>query len=414
VALRWFTRCLLAMALASAVLACSDPDATPPGPTCSPDGTPIHLSSRLDDDDGDGNPADEDFPDINDEDDDIADHAWARDANGTWHLFFQNEGLAGPNAIEHYTTRDLQTLEYVGVALQPSEAGWDSGGLWAPHVVQVGSTWFLFYTGVSGKAAQAHQRIGIATSTDLTHWTRVASTVPVPGDGCVYECRESWTTWGSGADYADQCRDPFVLWDADHERWTLFATARSTNGFGVVTVATATDLQHWSGTGYIDASRRLDSGIEAQRTGGEAENPFIMQHDGTWFLLFTDWRDPEDMWPQKAPRTIVQYATSSTLRATPDGSPHWIYRGYTPDPGVNAIEVQRLGEIWLMSQSISNESSGVPELRRTLRLMCVSWVGESGFTTVPFHCCDAEDVAASSPARLPTATTSTRHASPGL
>jgi hypothetical protein len=399
---RQFSLHLLAVACAGLLLGCSDSDPTVDLPRCLPDAAPIHLASRFDDDDGDGNPWDEDFPTINDEDDDIADHAWARDAQGTWHLFFQNEGLSGQQHIEHYTSRDLQSLQYVGVALRTSDTGWDSRGLWAPHVVQVGSTWYLFYTGVSGEAARSQQRIGVATSTDLVQWTRVASTVPVPGDGCIYECREGWTTWGTGTDYADQCRDPFVLWDAERERWSLFATARSTNGFGVVTVATSTDLLHWTGSGYIDASRRIETGIEAQRTGGEAENPFVMQHEGMNFLLFTDWRDPEDAFPQKSPRTIVQYATSSTLDATPDGSPHWVYRGYTPDPGVNAIEVQRLGNLWLMSQSISNEASGVPELRRTLRLMCVSWPTPTSFSTVPYHCCDAETVEGSSQTQTPT------------
>ena len=123
----------------------------------------------------------------------------------------------------------------------------------------------------------------------------------------------------------------------------MSSTAIPKTTLPVITVATSPDLQQWSGQGYIDASRRLTHGVAAQVTGGEAENPFVMERDGTYYLLFTDWRDPEDDITFKTPRTIVQYATSSTLVATADGSPHWSYRGYTPDPGVNAIEVQRFG-----------------------------------------------------------------------
>jgi len=375
--------------------ACADPESNAQKLACSPDGEPVYLASRYDDDDGDGNPLDEDFPAINDEDDDIADHAWARDDDGVFHLYFQNEGLSGRHDIEHYTTRDLLTLEYVGVALSADPSGWDSQGVWAPHVVRMGDTWYMFYTGVNGLTAQSQQRIGLAVSPDLRNWTRVASQLPVNGDGAVFDCQDSWTTWGSGINYDDQCRDPFVVWDAAQQLWVLFATARSLNGFAVITVATSADLIDWRGQGYIDASRRLANGIAGQVTGGEAENPFVMERNGTYYLLFTDWRDPEDDITFKAPRTIVQYATSSTLVATPDGSPNWTYRGYTPDPGVNAIEVQRYApDIWLMSQSISNEASGVLEgQRRTLRLMCIEWLDGFRFTTQPFHCTDTRSTA---------------------
>ena len=158
----------------------------------------------------------------------------------------------------------------------------------------------------------------------------------------------------------------------------MFATARSTNQFGVVIVAYATELTDWIGAGFIDATRRLASGVGGQPTGGQAENPFVMSNEGTHYLLFTDWQDPEDSLSVVAPRTMVQYATSSGLTADSLGSPGWSYRGYTPDPGVNAIEVQRLDAgwdgIWLMSQSISNKYSGYSKAyRRQLRLKCVSF-----------------------------------------
>jgi hypothetical protein len=172
----------------------------------------------------------------------------------------------------------------------------------------------------------------------------------------------------------------------------LFATARSPNQFGVVTVAVSDDLVEWVGAGFIDATRRLAGGVGGQPTGGQAENPFVVSRAGVNYLLFTDWEDPEDSLTVAQPRTIAQYATSTSLEVDSLGSTAWIYRGYIPDPGVNAIEVFRMGiDTWIMSQSLSNSHSGyVKPIRRQLRLRCVQWgddftfaTSNVGFATVP-------------------------------
>jgi hypothetical protein len=208
------------------------------------------------------------------------------------------------------------------------------------------------------------------------------------GDGCVYECKECWTTWGQPAgSYNQQCRDPFVLWDANAGRWVLFATAKSTNDYGVVTVAYANDLTLWSGAGYLDATRRLSSGRAGQTTGGQAENACVVSHGGTYTLLFTDWLDPEDDCAVASPRAIVQCATSPTLFADSSGSRNWSYGGYTPDPGVNAIEVQvQPPNLWLMSQSVSNQNCpDHPAHRRELRLRRMLWKADGSFGTEPWR-----------------------------
>jgi hypothetical protein len=359
---------------------------------CDKSAGPIFLMSKTDDEDGDGNPLDEDFPAINDEDDDIADHTWIKDGTGVHHLFFHTEDHGSGSYIEHYTSTDLQSLDYVGPALRTNPGGWDSHGLWAPHIIKSGNTYFMFYTGIDGHGNDPYtkQRIGMATSTDLMSWTRypVNNCPGTSGDGCIYECNECWTTWGGPAgSYNQQCRDPFVIWDSANHIWVMFATAKSRNLFGVVTVANSTNLTDWTGAGFINVTRRLATGIGGQTTGGQSENPHVMSYNGTHYLLFTDWQDPEDSVSVDDPRTITQYATSSTLSADSSGSINWIYRGYIPDPGVNAIEVLRIGDIWIMSQSLSNERSGYWDRRRQLRLKCVIWGDDFTFDTsnLKFH-----------------------------
>lgn len=373
------------------VVSCGNESPDDPGTACcSSSFSPIFVESKLDDDDGDGNPADENFPAINDEDDDIADHAWIQDRFGIYHLFFQNEGHAGGNEIEHYTSTDLRSFEYVGLALARNPGAWDADALWSPHVVQKGTTYFMFYTGTAGRGATAKQRLGLATSEDLVTWTRhpVNHCPGTAGDGCIYECDESWTTWGGEpGSYNQQCRDPFVIWDAAQQRWVLFATTKSPSGSGVVTVAYSGDLVRWSGAGYVDATRRLPGGVGGQPTGGQAENPSVASHAGNHYLLFTDWLDPEDPETTPNPRTIVQYATSASLTADSSGSSQWSYNGYIPDPGVNAIELQMIvGSTWVMSQSISNENTADHDLhRRDLRLKCIVWGDGLDFETANFN-----------------------------
>jgi hypothetical protein len=162
----------------------------------------------------------------------------------------------------------------------------------------------------------------------------------------------------------------------------MFLTSKGLDDHGFVTVAYSHDLIDWTGVGFIEATGRIETGILGQPTGGQAENPFVISRDGTYLLLFTDWQDQEDSLTTIDPRTITQYATSSSLDADTLGSPCWTYRGYIPDPGVNAIEVLHPGgDTWIMSQSISNERSGYWPLRRNLRLRCIIWENSFDFRT---------------------------------
>lgn len=325
---------------------------------------------------------------------DIADHAWV-EAAGVYHLFHHAGGTS--QHIFHLTTTDMESVSLAssGAVLSPTEGAWDSHGIWAPSIVEADGVYFMFYTGTTGPGQdpQAIQRIGVATSTDLVQWDKYPTTdcPGVAGDGCVYDCNATWTAWGNGGDYDAQCRDPFVLWDAEQARWVMFVTVRLDVPGSLsegISVATSTDLVHWTGAGYIAATKRLSSaegGVLGQRWGGAAENAFVTTFDRLYYLTFTDWHDEEPSNPDCADFScsMVQYVTSRSLDATPDGSPQWEYRGYTPDAGVNAVEiVVREGDTWLQTQSIANLNSGDwEEHRRDLRLKRMVWLADGSFAT---------------------------------
>lgn len=325
---------------------------------------------------------------------DIADHAWIKDDNGVWHLFFQDT-VAGNHRIEHHTTTDFTNFTFVGYALAPTSGNFDSYGIWAPNVIKnpANGLYYMFYAGVTGAGNNPNgdQRIGVATSSDLTTWTKVADpgTCSAPGgNGCVYECTNAWTTWGDNGAYDEQCRDPFVIWDSANSRWVMFATVRfDATATGCVStaqginVATSTNLTTWTSLGYIKATCRFNSGSGAQATGGISENPFVTAYGSTYYLWFNDYNDPEDTAGTPSARTRQQYATSTTLTADASGSTNWTYRGYTPNPGVNATEIlQPQPDVWVMSQSMSNGNIGSQWSNRDLIWHRVVWGNNFTFT----------------------------------
>ncbi|PWB38481.1 MAG: hypothetical protein C3F02_03955 [Parcubacteria group bacterium] len=347
---------------------------------CNPNSLPTFLESKVDPD----------------SDDDIADHAWIQDDSGLYHLFFQNEDQGYGDYIEHYTATDLQSLTYVGPALMQNPAGWDSYGLWAPYVIKnpAGSLYYMFYSGVTagGSDPDAEQRIGVATSPDLTTWTKypLNNCLGTAGDGCVYDCNESWTRWGSGEPYDNQCRDPFVIRDEVNNRWLMFMTVNSNIGLPagqMISVAQSPDLINWAGAGYILATKKLyadQGGVGLQLTGHVAENPFVTEYNNNFYLFFTDYTDQEDYYNIPNPRTEIQYLSSPDLSVDDQGSLNWAYRGSIPDPGVNASEiVVPYGDTWIMSQSIAaNPYSGDwPTHTRDLRLKRMIWNDDGTFTT---------------------------------
>ncbi|MFC1663482.1 Ig-like domain-containing protein [Patescibacteria group bacterium] len=310
------------------------------------------------------------FESYNDPDgaNDIADHTWIQDDDGLWHVFFQwnlqGASLTLGTDIGHFTSTDLKddfTIVGDGMALEnDTSTYYDS--IWAPHIIRNGDTYYMYFTGVENKSGGlSRQRIGLATSTNLTDWTMypVNKCAGTSGNGCIYECDNAWTTWGDGGAFDEQCRDPMIIRDEANNRWLMLNTVKYQDDSGAtIDIAESTNLINWTGLGYVKAARKLTSGqggVGQQTTGGQAENPFITEHNGKYYLIFSDWGDDEGTW-QLAHN---QYAASDTLDFDASGSLNWEYEGPIPIMGVNANEVIKpFDDTWIISGSISNDNSG--------------------------------------------------------
>ncbi len=103
--------------------------------------------------------------------------------DGVYHLFH----LVLPNHdfVAHSISTDGVSWTRVNNAIFIGEPGsWDDSMLWTMHVSRdpYEKRWRMFYTGLSRGDHQLVQRIGMATSVDLMHWTKAPSHWPMPAN----------------------------------------------------------------------------------------------------------------------------------------------------------------------------------------------------------------------------------------
>jgi hypothetical protein len=320
-------------------------------------------------------------------------------------MFAATGGSTGFTESRRFRSPDLTTLDSSGgqVALGHGAPGtFDFAGIWAPHVIEHQGQYYMYYAGIdTPHSAATTQRIGLATSTGLD-----SSFGPGRRATPMYECEAPWTLMNLQQPqcYHNYCRDPFVIHAEQpvdckddtgqwrQARWLMFTTARLNPNWGpqydpqypqcgtecnsqcqaaycssegiVVACAEQPDGP-WYDLGYIEATRQLKSNqggrdgqlpCNAPNTCGTcsglpasaAENPFVTEFDGVYYLFF---KDNTDLL-QCDTKSIIQYARSSTLDADPNGSLNWEYMGYIPDAWLNAPEIiVHEGDTWIMSGS---------------------------------------------------------------
>ena len=177
---------------------------------------------------------------------------WLADDGRSYHLYF----LKAPNvghpeerhrnaSIGHATSPDLADWTVVSDAVGPSDGpAFDDVATWTGSVVRGrDGTWFMFYTGVGAQDGVLRQRIGLATSADLYHWSKHPGSPVLEGD-------PRWYGRLPNALSPDEAwRDPWVFADPDGDGWHMLLTARAREGLadqrGVIGHARSHDLVRW-------------------------------------------------------------------------------------------------------------------------------------------------------------------------
>ncbi|MGW2597897.1 family 43 glycosylhydrolase [Streptomyces klenkii] len=255
-------------------------------------------------------------------------------AAGRWHLFGITGAVAPPGrapdsaaevSFAHASAPDPSgpwTTHPDALTADPAYFGEEH--LWAPHVIEAGGTYWMFYA-AGGRSGAA---INLATSTDLFTWTRV------PG-GPLFRGRVA--------------RDPMVVRIAG--QWVMYYTELSGqdggggNGGGgrhMVAFRRSDDLVHWSepGIAFTDAT--------TEATVSVTESPFVVERDG-WYYLFIGPRNGYDGTDVFASRNPFSFGL--------DG-----YAGHVPG---HAVEVVTDGQEW--------HASAAGWFHQGLRLAPLQW-----------------------------------------
>jgi len=211
---------------------------------------------------------------------------WFADTGTEYHLFFlrASRALHDPDrrhlraSIGHAVSSDLTNWTLLADALVTSDApAFDDQATWTGSVIQgPDGLWRMFYTGVSRAEHGLIQRIGVATSSDLTTWHKDPAGAILSSDPRWYE------QLGDAAWHDEAWRDPWVFADPNGAGWHMLITGRARTGpaddRGVIGHARSQDLRHW----------QVEPPLSTPGAGfGQLEVPQVEVIDGQPVLIFS-------------------------------------------------------------------------------------------------------------------------------
>lgn len=208
---------------------------------------------------------------------------WLIQHGGVYHLFHLQaprdipdpELRHGLAMVGHAVSRDLRSWREVGVALQPGRPGeWDDRAIWTGSVVEKEGLFYMYYTGTNRSEGGRIQRVGLATSRDLVHWTKHQDNPVLEADPTWYELDPQESPFGELA-----WRDPYVV-ELGGEFYA-FITARLKRGprawRGCIGTARSVDLLHWE----------VGPPLETPAWFSQMEIPQLVELGGRYCLLFS-------------------------------------------------------------------------------------------------------------------------------
>ncbi|MFN8110266.1 MAG: glycosyl hydrolase family 32 [Thermoleophilia bacterium] len=230
---------------------------------------------------------------------------WTVAEGNRLHVFYLQAGRALGNPdlrhfnvqIGHAVTDDLRHFRVLTDALAPSPGpAWDDKSTWTGSIIRHGGRWQMLYTGTSAAENGLVQRIGLATSEDLTTWTRHPGPVLEP-DPLRYELLdpEAW--------FDQAWRDPWLFRvpgdDAVHVYVTARANTGPARGRAVIGHARSLDMVHWEVLPPVTAPMGF----------GQMEVPQLVEMAGRWYLLFAS--DPDTRLPEAGAEGTGTYFLSA-------------------------------------------------------------------------------------------------------
>ena len=194
----------------------------------------------------------------------VNDHCFIQGPDGKWHMI----GITGreapkpweENHLAHAVADSLNGKWVKKPFVMTVRKDLDEVVLWAPHIVKLGDTYYMFYC--AGHPDHRRYQINLAISKDLYEWSRYTGN-PLFVDG--YDGR-----------------DPFVYHDEINKRWIMYycATKKPEGGNHIVAARISYDLVHWTLDRYV-----VYTDPEKGTWGGNTESPIVIKR-GDWYFLF--------------------------------------------------------------------------------------------------------------------------------
>jgi len=262
-------------------------------------------------------------------------------------------------AFGHAWSRDLINWSYTANSLDAFHANtdtltaWDHRHVWAPSIVQFGTKFLMFYTGV---AENGDQTIGYAvadsiyTTSPSSAWSRrsTSSHSPPLTDNHWVSQNHPW-----------QFRDPYVMPDPQNptSRLLMFYTAKTAtdSGYAVgVARSFANDPAHWTDLSYYPTTNYAHTFIK------RLESPHVFPDSinwapsrdlfATWRIMFTmgDWDFPDStrivFFDSKVTGTDVTDRTESHWSTTPTNLYDYLHlTSASPEYGHQGSEMLNIG-----------------------------------------------------------------------
>jgi beta-fructofuranosidase len=191
----------------------------------------------------------------------------------------------------------------------PPRGAWDEDAVWTGSVVRRGGTWHMFYTGVRTEEGSIVQRVGSATSTDLTRWRKHPANPLIEADPRHYGQRDEGP-FGTGRAW----RDPWIFRHPRSGDFHALITARATDGpsdgRGVIGHARSRDLAEWETLPPLTEPGHFYA----------LEVPQLVRIGGRYYILFSTWAEAHSA------------ARRQETRLEPVGGTHYLVADYPLGP----------------------------------------------------------------------------------